>query len=135
MPVAVKVHRVLPVRRGHKLTVAHRAGEGAFQIERVILFAARHQQERFQLAGEVLGAARIVKRQRRQRIKDSGFPHHPPPAGLDANNPDDNFRRHAVNLVRAVERILILVPECHAVLHVIRGNKLFFVAQPGAVWP
>ena len=51
MPVAVKVHRVLPVRRG-KLTVTHRAGEGAFQIERVILFA-RHQQERFQLAGEV----------------------------------------------------------------------------------
>lgn len=34
-----------------------------------------------------------------------------------------------------VERILILVPERHAVLHVIRGNKLLFVAQPGAVWP
>ena len=135
MTIPVKIDGILLIGGRHKLAVAHRAGKRPFQIERIVLLAARHQQEGFQLGREILRAARVVKGERRQRVEDAGFPHHAAPAGFNADNPDDDFRRYAVHLPRAVERIFILIPEHHAVLHVVRGNKLFAVAQPRAVRP
>ncbi|CSQ66557.1 Uncharacterised protein [Shigella sonnei] len=61
MPVAAEIYRILFVRRRHKLSVAHRPGKGTFQIERIVLLVARHQQEGFQLAREILRAAWVVK--------------------------------------------------------------------------
>ena len=49
MPVTAEIHRILFVRRWHKLTVTHRTCKGTFQIERIVLLVARHQQEGFQL--------------------------------------------------------------------------------------
>ena len=135
MPVAVKVDRILFIRGRHKLAVAHRARKRAFQRQRIVAFITRHQQEGFQLTGKIVGAARVVKGERRQRVDNTGFPHHAAPACLHADDPDHDFWRHAVNLPGAVKRILILVPERHAVLHVIRRNEFIAIAQPGAVWP
>ena len=42
MAVTVKIDRILLIGGRHKLTVAHRPGERAFQIQRVVAFAARH---------------------------------------------------------------------------------------------
>ena len=42
MSVTVKIDRILLIGGRHKLTVAHRPGERAFQIQRVVAFAARH---------------------------------------------------------------------------------------------
>ena len=133
--IPVKIYRVLLIGGRHKLAVAHCPGERPFQIERIVLFVSRHQQEGFQLGREILGAARVVEGERRQRIKDAGFTHNASPAGLDPNNTDDDLRRHAIDLPRTVQGVFILIPEHHAILHVVRGNKLFAIAQPRAVWP
>ena len=42
MSVTIKIDRILLIGGRHKLTVAHRPGERAFQIQRVVAFAARH---------------------------------------------------------------------------------------------
>ena len=99
--VAVEIHRILLIRRRHKLTVTHRAGERSLQIQRIVLFVARHKQKGFQLAAEVAGTARIVKRQRGERVENARFPHDAAPARLYADNADDDLRRHAVDLLGA----------------------------------
>ncbi|CPR67557.1 Uncharacterised protein [Salmonella enterica subsp. enterica serovar Bovismorbificans] len=61
VPIAIEIDRIFFIGRWHKLAVAHRAGKGTFQIERIVLLIARHEQEGFQLAGEIFRPARIVK--------------------------------------------------------------------------
>ena len=133
MSIAIEINGILFIGRRHKLAVSHCPRERTFQIERIVAFISRHQQEGFQFTREVFRTTRIVKRQRRQRIQNPRFTHHAAPASLYTNNTDNNFRRNSVDLPRTVQRIFILIPESHAVLHVVRCDELFAIAQPCAV--
>ena len=133
MTIAIEINGILFIGRWHKLAVAHRPCERTFQIERIVAFISRHQQEGFQFTREIFRTTRIVKRQRRQRIQNPRFTHHAAPASLYANNANDNFRRYAVDLPCTVQRIFILVPEGHTVLYVIRSDELFTIPQPCTV--
>ncbi len=135
MTIVVEIDGILFEGRRHKLAVSHCAGIRAAQIQRIVLLTTRHQQEGFQFAAEIFCAARIAERERCQRIQKARFAHHPAPACFHANNANDDFRRHAILLTCTFQRILILIPERHAIRHIIRRNKLVAVANPGAVRP
>lgn len=129
--VAVKVHRIALEAGGHKLAITHGSGVGALGLCRIHPLVAGHHQEGFQLAGEELGAARVIKRQRGQRIQNAGLAHHPAPAGLHPDNADDDLRRHPVDLFCPVQLAGVFTPEVDAVLHVVGGDELGAIAVPG----
>jgi hypothetical protein len=93
-------------------------------------FAARKQQELGELPAEVVGAPRIVERQRRQRVD------RPVGAGiaaverLDADDRDDDLGRHAERLLGARERRLVRRQERDAFADPLRRQELRRVFVP-----
>ena len=114
MAVGVEIDRVLLIARRHKLTESHGARERANRCKGVLALVARHDQELFQLVAEIGGTARIIERQRGQRIDDAVLAHVAAPLSLDADDGDDVLGRHAVCLRGTVKRRRMPVPECIA---------------------
>ncbi|MNE73604.1 hypothetical protein D3C80_1696260 [compost metagenome] len=128
MSVAIEVHGIVGEGRRHERSVAHRAGIGAAQGQRIVTFLARLQKKLLQLTTEELGAARIGEGKGSQRVDDPRIAHHPSPTGFHADDADDDFRRYAVCAVGALQIGFVLVPEQYAVAHVAWCDEFLPVA-------
>ena len=81
----------------HELAPAHGAGVGAHQlVERIREMLVAEQEQLLELAAEELLARRIVERERDQRIEHAVLAGDAAVVGLDADDRDDDLRRHAV---------------------------------------
>jgi hypothetical protein len=93
-----------------------------------------HHQEGFQLAGEEVGAARVVKCQGRQGVENAGLAHHPTPAGFHPDDADDDLGWHPVICCARLSSLSYsrqkLTPFC-----VVRGDELGAVAIQAPVGP
>src|SRR5439155_17722613 len=87
-------------------------------LERVEALAAAHHEEALELVAEerraVLAAAGEVEGQRRERVDGAEAAHLLAVHGLDADDADDDLRRHAVDLFGKRQPLLVRAPEGHA---------------------
>ena len=115
MAVAVEVDRVLVEARRHELRHAQGAGIAAAPGERVDPFAVAQHEPVLQLVAEelaaVLAPGRKVEGKGGERVDDPEVAHLPPVDGLDADDPDDDLRRHAVDLLGLRQPLLVGAPE------------------------
>ena len=116
-PVAVEIHRELAIAAGHELRDAERTGKRTRWRGRIDSLVANQQQEFLQLAAKERRSARIVERQRRQRIERAMLARVAPVVRFDAENGDDDFRWHPEALLRTFELAGVRIPVSHTSLH------------------
>ena len=91
---------------------------------------AREQQELLQLAAKERGAARIIERQRRERVERPIAADVAPVERLDADDGDDDFRRHAKALLGAREIRRVRIPVRDAAVDARLRQELRRVLEP-----
>ena len=94
-PVAVEVHRVPARAARHELRDADRAGIRALHRKDVEAVVARKQQVLLELAAEEARARRIVEGERGEGVDHAEATGVAAVVGLDADDGDHEFRRHA----------------------------------------
>ena len=134
MAVAVEVDRVLVEARRHELRHADGAGVAAGPGERLDAFALAEHEPALELVLEevaaVAAAGRKVEGERRQRIDDAKVAHLAAIDRLDADDADDDLRRHAVQLLGGREPRLVGLPELRPGLDADRLDEAGAIGGP-----
>ena len=137
LAVTIEINSVLHPAGGHELRHAHGPGEAAAQAHGVGLGAVGQAQILLQLALEKLAALlctrmriREIKRQRGQCVDHSKVTGLLSKNGLHANDANDDFRRHAVFILRPGQCRPVGSPELYALLDAVAVDVAGSVNAP-----
>ncbi len=132
--VAIHVHGVFVQAAGHELRQADRARVRALDERGLDTFARAHDEELFKLATEevaaVLAAAGEIEGQRGQCVQGAKAAGDAAVEGLDTDDADDDFRRHAPAVLGFAQPGFVVAPEGHAGGHAPRFYKTCAVGGP-----
>ena len=129
--VPVEVHRIGQETAGHELAIAHGAGIGALEGQRVHALLPGQDEVALELAGKKRRARGIIECQGGERIDHPIAAGHPAVVGFDADNGDDDFRRHTGLPLGPLQGGTVLRVEFQPLLQALVVEEYLAVFIPG----